>query len=325
MQAATEHPIAVHRRREHEYESPVNDRRLQRLVEDGSQVRIAAGSYVPAAEWNALTPLQRHLTRVIEIADRTRSPQVLTHAAAAAVWGLDRIGPWPDLVEVRIPSASGGRSSGGIRRRALGYDGVDVLPWRGHLVTSPAQTAIDLAAEARFTDGVIAMDQARWSRRDGGALTDRIRIDDVLSGQFRRGLGRVQRVIEFSTELSDSVRESQSRVLIERLGFPVPVLQRTFRLPALGDVRTDFWFDDFDHIGEFDGTGKYLDPTLLAGRSPGEALLAEKDRGDALRRIVRRVSRWRTPALRDPRLLYDILTGDGLPSRLPRPRVGAQW
>lgn len=132
-------------------------------------------------------------------------------------------------------------------------------------------------------------------------------------------------MIDFSTALADSVRESQSRVLIERLGFPAPTLQQAFTLPEFGAVRTDFWFEDFEHVGEFDGKGKYFDPLLLAGRKPEDVLLAEKDRGDALRRVVRRVSRWRTPALRDPRQLYDILTGDGLPSRLPRPRIGAAW
>jgi hypothetical protein len=58
---------------------------------------------------------------------------------------------------------------------------------------------------------------------------------------------------------------------------------------------------------------------LRDGRSADEVLMAEKDRADELRRQVRALSRWRTPALRSPRLLYDILTGDGLPSFRPRP------
>lgn len=323
MRAATEHPIIVHRRREHD--EPVDDRRRLRLVRSGAQIRITAGSYASATEWTALAPLQRHLVRVLEIADRTREPRVFTHSAAAAVWGIDRISAWPEAVEVRIPRASGGRSSGSIRRRALGYDGVELMPWRGHLITSPAQTAIDLAAEMGFTDAVIACDQACWGRREGGPLTNVEELRDLLSGQFRRGLGRVHRAITFATALSDSVRESQSRVLIDKLGFPTPVLQQVFTLPTVGTVRTDFWFADFEQAGEFDGRGKYVDPALLHGRTPQEALLAEKDRTDALHRAVRRVSRWRTPEVKDPRLLYDILTGDGLPSRLPRPRQGAHW
>ncbi|WP_052674146.1 hypothetical protein [Microbacterium azadirachtae] len=322
MRAETEHPIVVHRRREQH--GPVDDRRLRRLVREGQQVRIVAGSYASASGWRDLTPRQRHLVRVLEVADRARAPLVFTHSAAAACWGVERIAAWPPQVEVRIPTASGGRSSGAIRRRALGYDGVDLVPWRGHLITSPAQTVIDLAAEAGFVDGVIALDQARWARRRGGRLATLEQIRTTLAGQ-RRERSRVRRAVEFSTQLSDSVRESQSRVLIDLLGFPAPVLQKEFALPGFGIARADFWFEERDQVGEFDGTGKYLDPVLLGGRSPEQALLAEKDRGDALRRQVRTLSRWRTPALRDPRLLYDILTADGLPSRLSRPRSGAQW
>lgn len=323
MEAATEHPIIVHRRREQG--GAVDDRRLRRLVADGTYVRIVSGSYANAAEWRILTPMQRHLVRVLETADRTRAPVVLTHAAAAAVWGMDRISAWPSRVDVRIPLASGGRSSGAIRRRALGFDGVELVPWRGHLVTSPAQTAIDLVAESGFTDGVIALDQAMWSSRESGALTDVHQVSEALAAQTRRGLGRVQRAIDFSTHLSDSVRESQSRVLLDLLGFPAPMLQHSFTLPGIGRVKTDFWFEAFEHAGEFDGTGKYLDPALRNGRTANQVLLDEKDRGDALRRVVRRVSRWRTGALKDPRLLYDILVADGLPSRFPRPRKGAAW
>lgn len=71
MTATLEHPIIVHRRREHDG-AAINDRRLRRLVQSGVQVRIAAGSYADAAQWRALTPLQRHQARVLEIADRTR-------------------------------------------------------------------------------------------------------------------------------------------------------------------------------------------------------------------------------------------------------------
>ena len=71
-----------------------------------------------------------------------------------------------------------------------------------------------------------------------------------------------------------------------------------------------------------DGIGKYFDPGLLQGRTPEQALLEEKDRADQLRRQVRALSRWRTPALHEARDLYDILIADGLPSRRPRPPAG---
>src|SRR5690606_4876981 len=176
-----------------------------------------------------------------------------------------------------------------------------------------------------FTAGVVALDQALWRRRDGGPLTTKDDIRRVLDAQGRRGLSRVPAMLDFSTSLSDSVRETEGRVLISRLGFPVPVLQKEFRLASGDAAFTDYYFEDFDHAAEFDGTGKYFDPDLLRGRTPEQALLEEKDRADELRRMVSGFSRWRTPAHREPQLLYDILTADGLPSRLPRPRAAARW
>ncbi len=315
----TEHPIIVHRRRERDG-GPLNDRKLKQRVREGVFQRVIAGSYVRDAEWKRLTWMQQHLVRVLEVADRARGPLVFTHSAAAAIHAIDRIGRWPNPVDVRIAQSTGGRSSGAVRRRALGFGGVDLLEWRGHLVTSPAQTAVDLAAEGSFTAGVIAFDQALWARRGGGPLAAREAVLSALEVNQRRGYARVPMAIDFSTSLSDSVRESEARVLLDRLGFPKPVLQKEFHPPGGKVARSDFYFPDQDHVGEFDGTGKYFDADILNGRTPEQALLEEKDRADALRRQVSALSRWRTPDHRDPARLYSILTADGLPSRFPPPR-----
>lgn len=319
MALQTKHPIHVHRRREHDDE-PVNDRLLRKSVRDGLSRRVIAGSYVREKEWKRLTPMQQHLVRVLEVADRARGPVVFTHNSAAAIQAIDRIGLWPTLVDVRIAQSSGGRSSGAVRRLALGYDGIDLIEWRGHLVTSAAQTALDVASEGTFTAGTIAVDQALWARRRGGALSTREGLEHALGTNTRRGMARVPAVVEFGTALSDSVRESEARVLLDRLGFPRPELQREFVLPGQRTVRSDFYFPELDHVGEFDGVGKYFDPEILDGHTPQQALLEEKDRADALRRQVSGISRWRTPDHRDPGRLYNILVADGVPSQLPPPR-----
>ncbi len=318
MTLRTEYPAVVFRRRDQDAER-IDDRRMRSEISDGTYTRIVAGSYVLSKEWTQLTAMDQHLARVFEVVDRARGPLVITHASAAAVHGIDRLGAWPSSVDVRIPRSSGGRSSGAVRRLALGFDGVDLEQWRGHLITTPAQTALDLAAASGFTDAVVALDQALWARRDGGALTDIDRLRQVRETNRRRGMRRAAAPFDFSTHLSDSVRESEGRVLIHRLGFPAPVLQKEFILPGGRRAFSDYYFEDFDHVGEFDGTGKYFDPDILRGRTPRQALLEEKDREDALRRMVSAMSRWRTPAHRDPGQLYDILVADGLPSRYPRP------
>lgn len=326
MQPRVEPSIVTHRRRDRDGQ-PTNDRRLARELERGTYVRIAPGSFVRGDEWRNLTPIDRHHARVIEVTDRGRSPLLISHFAAASVWGIDLIGSWPHLVDVTVSRTGGGRTSGEFRRRTTVFrETVATVSWRGHEITTPAQTALDLARVGTFTAGVIALDQARWARRRGGALATLADLEAIAGADPRtRGRARVRAALEFSTELSDSVRETEGRTLIHRLGFPAPVLQRRFALASGRIADTDYYFEDFDHAAEFDGVGKYLDPALLAGRTPEEALIAEKDRGDELRRLVRAFSRWRTPAHRDPRLLYDILAGAGLPSRLARPPAGLAW
>lgn len=196
---------------------------------------------------------------------------------------------------------------------------VEVTPWNGHFVTTALQTAVDLAAASRFAEGVAVADQALWARRPGGGLVEASALRDRAASLRGRGSARAARAAEFATSLADSVRESQSRVLISVLGFPEPELQARFMLSSGRDAFTDFFWLEHRHIGEYDGVGKYRDPALLRGRTPEEALVAEKDREDDLRRQVRAFSRWRTPALAAPRILYDILHGAGLPTRRPRP------
>lgn len=308
----------VFRRSENDGE-PVNDRRLRARVAGGEIVRIARGAYAERAEWDRLTPMARHAQRVWEAAARASSFVVASHWAAAALHGIDIIGDWPTAVDVSIDTASGGRSSGSFRRHARSLAKVLTMPWERHAVTTPLQSTIDLMTSSRFLDGVVAADQALWSRRPGGALVEASALRDAAHGVFGRGSARAPRAADFATNLSDSVRESHSRVLISVLGFPEPELQVRFVLADGREAFTDFFWREHKHIGEFDGTGKYRDPALRKGRTPEEILLAEKDREDDLRRQVDAFSRWRTPALRSPKALYEILRGAGLPTSRPRP------
>lgn len=308
----------VFRRRENDGE-PVNDRRLRARIDSGQITRIAPGSFADAREWRQLTPIARHAQRVWEAAARSRSETVFSHWSAAALHGIDILGAWPSVIDASIDAATGGRSSGTIRRHSRDLSAIGTSEWQRHRVTVPVQTAVDLTASLPFVEAVAVADQALWARRIGGAL---VRSDALLAAAHSRtgrGSARATRAAAFASPLADGVRESQSRVLIASMGFPEPELQARFVLLNGREAFTDFFWRDQGHIGEFDGTGKYRDPALLRGRSPDEVLLAEKDREDELRRQVRAFSRWRLPALRSPRLLYDILHGAGLPTTKPRP------
>ncbi len=298
---------------------PLDNRRLRRAVEDGSWVRVAPGAFVRTHEWSTLTAIDRHRLLVEEVSRRMRPGAVFALHSAAAVWGIDVLGAWPDRVQVFRPPASGGRSTGWVVRHTRSTESLQTAPWGIHRVTSPAQTALDLARHLTFDQGVAAVDQALWNARRGGPLTS---VEDVAErwdqDAGHRGDVRAMRVIEFASPLAANVRESQSRVLIARLGFPAPRLQERRVLRTGRLVYGDFYFPQHDHWAEFDGNGKYLSPEFGADRDPAQIVLDEKNRENEIRREVRGFSRWE-PADLKPRRLYDILTGDGLPSSRSRP------
>lgn len=193
-------------------------------------------------------------------------------------------------------------------------------PWGRHRVTTPAQTALDLARVLPFVEGVAVVDQAIQSGRPGGALTTRAEIEGLWAlDAAHRGNPRASRAISFANPLAANVRESQSRVVLARLGFPTPRLQERRVLRSGRLVYGDFFFPAYDHWAELDGRGKYRSPDFGADRDPAAIAIDEKNRENEIRREVRGFSRWEPFDADNPRLLYDILTSDGLPSCLPRP------
>lgn len=298
----------------------VDDRRVRKLLASGEWVRVTSGVYAPGAAWRRLLPIQRHRVLVDEVLRRVAPGAVVSHLAAAAHHGIDVLGAWPGTVDVTTERASGGRSGGSVRRYALGLDGVDRLPLREHEITTPAQTAIDLARTLPFLRASSAVDQALWSERDGGPLTTGDEILALLdAAPPRRGDVRALRVIEAAESGAANVRETHARVLLMKLGFPASRPQERRVLASGRLVFGDRYFPEHDHWLEIDGRGKYLSPQLRGGRHPADVVIDEKNRENEIRREVRGFSRLEASELDDERRVYDVLTRDGLPSRKRRP------
>lgn len=283
-------------------------------------MRVVPGVFARGDEWRALSPIERHRLRVLEGALRLSEPVIVSHGSAAAVWGIDTLGAWPRHLEVTIERSTGGRSSGLVRRYATGTDGVERLPFGKHTITTPAQTALDLARTLPFASAVAAVDQALWTARAGGPLTTQTEIERLLvEAPARRGDARARRVLQFASDGAANVRESQMRVLVVSLGFPRPRVQEKRTLTSGRTAFGDLYFPEQDHWVEIDGRGKYLSPQFGSDRDPAAIVIDEKNRENEIRREVRGFSRLEATDADDPRLVYDVLTSDGLRSRLPRP------
>lgn len=294
---------------------------LRRGLRRGTLVRITAGVYAESSAWESLKPIEQHRERVLATAARLHTTPVFSHFAAAALWGIRILGRWPEFIDVTLGRATGGRSDGRLRRHCTGIEATEVRTVDGLLVTSPAQTVVDLARLLPFTDAVVALDSALHRHRLPSPLATREDIDRIVaSAEGRSGYRKARAAAACSTHLSDSPKESQSRVVIRQLGFPEPVLQQEFRLANGRTAETDFFWPDFSQIGECDGRAKYTDPALMRGRTSAQVFFAEKERENELRRMVRAFSRWEPHELDSPRRLYDRLVRDGLPSSKLRPR-----
>ncbi|MBM7503284.1 hypothetical protein ACFPER_07360 [Agromyces aurantiacus] len=103
------------------------------------------------------------------------------------------------------------------------------------------------------------------------------------------GSSRVEAVLELVADGAQTPLESVSRLVMLEAGFSAPQLQVPLRLPELGTTaHLDFGWRELGIAAEADGRGKYRS----GGGDGVEAVIAEKDRENAIRRQVVAFDRW---------------------------------
>jgi hypothetical protein len=95
--------------------------------------------------------------RTLAVASSAGTDNIYSHHAAAALWRIPIPGSWPTKIDVVGHRSTGGRSSEQIRRRAVVPD-VEVGSIGGVRVTTPAQTAADLAHALPRIEAITAID-----------------------------------------------------------------------------------------------------------------------------------------------------------------------
>jgi hypothetical protein len=262
--------------------------------------RICEGAYVSTADWGRLDDRGRHLLVAHAAVALRRRRLVFSHWTAVAVWGLPYLGSLPAVAHVVAERAAGGRTDDALVRHCIGIPRTTFI--HGLEVTDLARTVVDMAKSAPFADAIVIADAALQR------LASRDELVEHVGAAGSRGVARSRAVIEFADPASGSAGESLSRVSIRRAGLPDPVLQHRFE-DRLGAMFVDFWWPRFNLVGEFDGAVKYDDPRFLAGRTPAQALLDEKDREDRIRALGPRVTRWRWKTAESPaRIRAHLLT-----------------
>jgi hypothetical protein len=288
-------------------------------------MRVRAGAFVDPVAWLGGSSLEQHRARIRAVVATRAGRAVLTHESAAAVWGIPKLGRWPEHVHLADVAGTRPRSRNGIVWHQSRIAESEIVELDGCLVTDLTRTLVDLARTAEFLSAVVSLDHGVHPRvvlpsggyrpgTDHAALLHR--LDEMPSN---RGASRARRAITFADPGGDSPGESLSRGQMHLLGFPPPRLQVRLGRPDGGADIVDFDWPEFGLFGEFDGHGKYVRERYTRGRSIADIVIAEKEREDRIRLRHRpRGVRWDWKVALDAGRLAARLTDAGLPRSDPR-------
>lgn len=279
---------------EQAYEAGHDRGQVQRLREAGLLVSVRRGVYATAAAYDALANEQRHLVDAQAALLRLHADTTLSHVTSAGWRGLPLLRPDLRLVHVTRPALGASRTEAGIHHHPGALPADHRLEVDGVALTSDARTAVDVARNATFAQGLAAVDSVLRS----GISHDEVR--DVLffcsSWPGSRGASRA---VACGDARSANPGESFSRaVLIESELAPTHLQVPIHDVDGLVGY-ADFGWMSWMVLGEFDGRYKYgATPEQMAS-----ALWAEKLREDRLRALGYEVVRWTWTDLLFPRAL----------------------
>lgn len=267
------------------------DARLARALRSGAIVRVRHGVYIDAGAWAQASPEGRMRLRAYALARVSARPPVFAFASAAALQELPLYGREDTVVHTLEAGSHPSRSRGDVIRHSGPLDGADIVERDGLRVTSLARTVFDVVRTVSAETALGCSDAALravawrgWGSYDGDAAEQLRRelqgMIDAAPGA--RGIRQARFIVRFSDGRAQLPGESVSRLWMHRLGVLAPELQLEV---AIGDGRRafpDFAWPRLRLFGEFDGDGKYLDPSLTRGRSVRETLREQREREGAL-------------------------------------------
>jgi hypothetical protein len=267
---------------------------LETQLAHGNLMRLRPNVYAAARTWPA-SPRDQHilLARAEQVA---RPSAVISHVSAATVWGLPHPGSgWWWGGPVTLMQEGGPRTSYSGATCYLGRLPANqvALDPAGYRVTTPARTAVDLAARLPLPQALVLLDAA--ARLTCASFVPSPRRKDFrnprLIAAARRQLTEaaetvrcrgLERAIALTEPCRESAIESLSAGHFALAGLPTPTFQESIRTPQ-GEFFPDCYWPYAHLIGEADGASKYADPA---------AIVKEKEREQYLRDCGYRFVRW---------------------------------
>lgn len=258
-------------------DSGLTDRDILALRRLGMLVRVGAGLYALSSTYEPLTAEAKLAVRSKAVFHRHRGHVALTHQSAAAIHGLPM---WDvDLGEVHVTRLDDGRGrhESGVQHHVGKISDADVVEVDGVLVSSPDRCVWEMACTSSVESALVTTDAALHR----SLVTTESLHEAAAAFRTWRGSRSARLSLTLADGRSESAGESRTRHLFWRHNIPQPELQ--FRVvDSRGGflARTDFAWELYRHLAEFDGRIKFDGTFDPAGY---ETVFAEKRREDLIR------------------------------------------
>lgn len=267
-------------------------------IRSGRWIRLRRSVFVTAADrvLAAAHPTTLHAQDVeaVRLA-LTRRHVVGADTSAARVLGIDlRHEPPADVVVLTADEGVASTHRDGYYLRVAPFAEDQIVERHGTVVTSPARTLIDVAANHGFDDGVVAAESAYRQR----LITPAELGAAIEATAGRPGIRTARDVHAFANPLTESVLETISRLGFLAMGILMPLVQVVI-VEGYPSIRVDFLWPWIRLVGEGDGMAKYE----LHGRKPMAELRAEREREQRIRDAGYDIVRWDWRTACSPTLL----------------------
>jgi hypothetical protein len=230
----------------------VSRTRLRTAVQAGDVRRVLRGVYVRA-------DLEDSVDLRAACAARVIAPgSVIVDRSAAWIHGVDVFVHSEHEV---LPEVESCVRRWRARTRRAGIDGRsrdltdrDVMTVNGVRVTTPLRTALDLGCNLTRRDALAALDQFMRLHE----LSHEELGQGALRYFRRRGVIQLRELIPLADRLSESPRESWTRLEIVDQGLPMPVLQFWIEIDGVPTYRLDLAYPKHRIAVEYDGDEHHL-------------------------------------------------------------------
>jgi len=246
----------------------------------GLVVRLRRGMYAPADLYARCDDIAKHVLHARAAVASQQGKVALTGASAAALHGFALYQQDLSLVHiVRLDQGSSRRHAKTNHHIVLRDIEPDLTQRDGLLTVGPARAVWEVACRSSLEAGVVTADSAlRLQPTLPAALAE---LQERFAYYPGSRTGRT--AIGLADARSESPGESVTRIQFFRYGIPMPAPQYRV-VNDRGELVgiSDFGWEEYRHLAEFDGKVKYL-KLLRPGESPSDCVFREKRREDQMR------------------------------------------